>query len=250
MRLIWGSNLANRSPRVLRRGFALALTLVLVVGLVAACGDGEEDVDPTEPPRNTETATEVVEAVGASTAPPTKGPDELMQWESPPPLALEPGVDYRARMTTNFGEIVVDLFEEEAPNTVNNFVFLANEGYYQNVPFHRIIAGFMIQSGDPTGTGAGGPGYRFNDEPIVRDYTKGTLAMANAGPNTNGSQFFITHIDLSGRLDKKYTIFGTVVEGLDVVDQIAQVPVGPSATGEVSSPTEPAFIESIEVITD
>jgi peptidylprolyl isomerase len=256
---------------VLKRFWATALAVLFVVAIVAACGEGDEDVDPTDAPRNTETAADstgspegatdstadteaatedAADELGASTVPPTKGFDELQQWNAPPALALEQGTDYQARMTTNFGEIVVDLFEEEAPITVNNFVFLANEGFYQNVPIHRILSGFVIQSGDPTGTGTGGPGYRFNDEPISRDYAKGTLAMANAGPNTNGSQFFITLADLSGRLPKAYTIFGTVVEGIEVVDRIAQVPVTQSPSGEASSPTEPVFIENIEIITD
>jgi peptidylprolyl isomerase len=188
------------------------------------------------------------ETAGLDEAPPTKGFDELQQWEAPPAMALESGVDYQAKITTNLGEVTVDLFEADAPNTVNNFVFLASEGFYQNVPFHRVLAGFVIQSGDPTGTGTGGPGYRFNDEPITREYSQGTVAMANAGPNTNGSQFFITLADLSGRLPKNYTIFGEVLEGQEVVDQIAQVPVRPSPSGEPSSPTEPVFIENIEII--
>lgn len=224
--------------------------------LLGACGDADEDFDPTEAPRNTATpeptatVTRDASSAGAQDAPPTKGFDELQQWDAPPAMMLEDGVDYRARIITNFGDVTVDLFEGEAPNTVNNFVFLANQGFYENVPIHRVLAGFVIQSGDPTGTGTGGPGYRFADEPVVRDYTRGTLAMANAGPNTNGSQFFITLADLSGQLPKNYTIFGEVVEGLDVVDQIAQVPVQRGPSGEASSPTEPVFIESIEIITN
>lgn len=224
--------------------------------LLGACGDADEDLDPTEAPRNTATpeptatVTRDASSAGAQDAPPTKGFDELQQWDAPPAMMLEDGVDYRARIITNFGDVTVDLFEGEAPNTVNNFVFLANQGFYENVPIHRVLAGFVIQSGDPTGTGTGGPGYRFADEPVVRDYTRGTLAMANAGPNTNGSQFFITLADLSGQLPKNYTIFGEVVEGLDVVDQIAQVPVQRGPSGEASSPTEPVFIENIEIITN
>jgi peptidylprolyl isomerase len=164
-------------------------------------------------------------------------------------MMLEQGKDYGAVLHTNKGDIVVDLDENGAPKTVNNFVFLANEDYYTNVPFHRIISGFMIQTGDPTGTGSGGPGYRFADEPITKDYERGTLAMANAGPNTNGSQFFICHDDLTakGQLQKNYTIFGKVVEGMDVVDAIAAVPVKPNARGENSVPTEPVTIESVEI---
>ena len=168
-----------------------------------------------------------------------------MQWTSPPEMQLEQGKDYRATIRTSMGEIVVDLFETETPITVNNFVFLAENDYYTNVPFHRIIKGFMIQTGDPTGTGAGGPGYKFQDEPVQRDYVKGTLAMANAGPNTNGSQFFITHADVG--LQKDYTIFGEVIEGMDVVDAIASVPVSASARGEKSVPDEPVTLESVEI---
>lgn len=241
---------------MIRRSLALIATLAALAMLLGACGDADEDLDPTEAPRNTATpeptATVTIDAsrAGAQDAPPTKGFDELQQWDAPPAMMLEDGVDYRARIITNFGDVTVDLFEGEAPNTVNNFVFLANQGFYENVPIHRVLAGFVIQSGDPTGTGTGGPGYRFADEPVVRDYTRGTLAMANAGPNTNGSQFFITLADLSGQLPKNYTIFGEVVEGLDVVDQIAQVPVQRGPSGEASSPTEPVFIESIEIITN
>src|SRR5207302_5856543 len=119
-------------------------------------------------------------------------------------------------------DIVVDLFAGEAPKTVNNFVFLARQGFYDGVIFHRTIREFMIQTGDPTGTGRGGPGYKFADEPVRRRYTRGILAMANAGPNTNGSQFFIMHGD-SG-LPPNYTVFGEVREGMDAVDAIATAP--------------------------
>ena len=107
----------------------------------------------------------------------------------------------------------VEFFPEDAPMTVNNFVCLAEDGYFDNTPFHRIVKGFVIQGGDPTGTGSGGPGYKFADEPITKDYERGTLAMANAGPNTNGSQFFIVLDDLRGKLPKNYTIFGRVTGG-------------------------------------
>src|SRR5437016_9511383 len=147
------------------------------------------------------------------------------QWRSPPEMAIDPAKRYRAQIRTNKGDIEVDLLTAEAPKTVNNFVFLARNGFYDGAPFHRVIRGFMIQTGDPTGTGTGGPGYKFADEPIRRDYARGTLAMANSGPNTNGSQFFICHSDLRSRLPKNYTIFGQLTEGLDVLDQLASVPV-------------------------
>jgi peptidylprolyl isomerase len=144
------------------------------------------------------------------------------------------------------GDIKVDLLAKETPNTVNNFVFLAREGFYDNVKFHRIIKGFMIQTGDPTGTGAGSPGYRFPDEPVTLNYDRGIVAMANAGPNTNGSQFFIVQGD-GVNLPKNYTIFGKVTGGLDVVDQIASVPVGPSPGGERSAPQTDVRITNVAI---
>ncbi len=168
------------------------------------------------------------------------------QWNQAPEMQLEQGKDYRALVKTSQGPISIDLFTDDAPNTVNNFVFLANEGFYDGVIFHRTIDGFMIQTGDPTGTGRGGPGYRFGDEPVTRRYTKGIVAMANAGPNTNGSQFFIVHGADVG-LPPNYTIFGQVTDGLDVVDKIATAPTKPG--GEGSSPVNPAHIESVEITT-
>lgn len=172
------------------------------------------------------------------------------QWNQPPAMQLEPGKDYTATLKTSKGDIVIDLDEQGAPITVNNFVFLVQQGFYTNVPFHRVISGFVIQTGDPTGTGAGGPGYKFKDEPVTKDYTRGMVAMANAGPNTNGSQFFITQGDLSGgRLPKNYTIFGEVTQGMDVVDAIANVPVKVGRSGEKSSPVDPVTLESVEIST-
>lgn len=152
---------------------------------------------------------------------------------------------YQAVLTTSEGDITIELFPQEAPKTVNNFVFLAREGFYNGVKFHRIIKGFMVQTGDPTGTGAGGPGYTFEDEPVRRDYTPGIVAMANAGPNTNGSQFFIMHG--TALLPKAYTIFGQVVQGMEVVDRIANTPVTAGPGGEVSRPTRDVRIEKVAI---
>ncbi len=171
---------------------------------------------------------------------------ERKQYPSPPAMQLTKGASYTAVIHTNFGDMIAELYPEDAPKTVNNFVFLARDQFYDGVIFHRVIAGFMAQTGDPRGSGAGGPGYRFDDEPIKRDYERGTLAMANAGPNTNGSQFFICHADLRGRLDKAYTVFGKVIEGIEVLDKIARVPVE-RRSGEVSSPTVAIEISSIEI---
>src|SRR3954471_9926722 len=126
----------------------------------------------------------------------------------------------RATMRTNQGDIVLELFDEDAPKTVDNFKKLAGQGFYDGVIFHRVIRDFMIQGGDPTGTGTGGPGYTFEDEINDHKIARGALAMANAGPNTNGSQFFIVTTPEAQWLDGKHTVFGRVVEGMDVVDRI------------------------------
>ena len=168
------------------------------------------------------------------------------QYPAPPAMAIDTGKTYHAIITTNRGEMTVQLFANEVPITVNNFVFLAQDGFYDDVVFHRIMKGFMVQGGDPTGTGRGGPGYRFPDEPVTRDYVRGTLAMANSGANTNGSQFFLVH-ELAP-LPKNYTIFGLITEGLDTLDGIANTPVTASGGGEVSQPTERVFIERIEIV--
>jgi Peptidyl-prolyl cis-trans isomerase (rotamase) - cyclophilin family len=140
-------------------------------------------------------------------------------------MQIDPNRQYRARMMTSKGEIVIDLAARYAPKTVNNFVFLANEGFYNGVVFHRVISNFVIQGGDPTGTGRGGPGYTFEDEVDPKKnplkHEAGVLSMANAGPNTNGSQFFITHSP-QPHLNGKHTVFGKVTSGMDVVNAIRQ----------------------------
>ena len=143
---------------------------------------------------------------------------------------LEDGKDYRAVIETNKGHMVVDLFQTDVPNTVNNFVFLARNKYYDNVVFHRVLEGFMAQTGDPTGSGRGGPGYQFADE-FVDHLThdgKGVLSMANAGPNTNGSQIFIT-FTATPHLDGRHAVFGKIIEGADVLDKLQRIdPTRPS----------------------
>jgi len=148
-------------------------------------------------------------------------------------------------MHTEKGNITLSLNAKETPITVNNFVTLAKKGFYNNTIFHRAIKGFMIQGGDPKGDGTGGPGYKFDDEPFTGEYLRGTIAMANAGPNTNGSQFFIMHEDYP--LPKNYVIFGHVTKGLEVVDAIAEAPVQLSPSGEQSSPINPVKITSIDI---
>ncbi len=143
------------------------------------------------------------------------------QWSKPPEMQIDSKKKYKARMETDKGTMVIELFADKTPKTVNNFVFLAREGYYDGVIFHRVINDFMVQGGDPTGTGMGGPGYKFADEfhPSLKHNKQGILSMANAGPGTNGSQFFITHVPTPW-LDGKHTVFGQVVEGLDVLMSI------------------------------
>jgi cyclophilin family peptidyl-prolyl cis-trans isomerase len=155
-------------------------------------------------------------------------------------MAIDPKKSYTATLETSAGTMVADLFAGDAPATVNNFVFLAREGFYDGVIFHRVIEGFMIQGGDPTGTGRGGPGYQFKDEPVKRKYNRGTLAMANAGPNTNGSQFFVMHRDYP--LPPNYTIFGALRSGEDVLDAIAT-----AKTGAQDRPVEPVSITSVTI---
>lgn len=144
-------------------------------------------------------------------------------YDRPPELTIDPQKRYTATIATDRGDIVIELFAGKAPRTVNNFVFLAREGFYDGVTFHRVIPGFMAQGGDPTGSGRGGPGYRFADEfhPDLRHDGPGVLSMANAGPGTNGSQFFITH-GPTPHLDDRHTVFGRVVEGMDVVLDIPE----------------------------
>jgi peptidylprolyl isomerase len=161
-------------------------------------------------------------------------------------MGIDQNKQYIATIKTNFGDIVIQLFPKDAPLAVNNFVFLARQGFYDGVKFHRVVKGFVIQGGDPTGTGSGDPGYKFADEQVTRDYVAGTLAMANSGANTNGSQFFIT-LDNLTTLPKKYTIFGIVTGGFDVVKKIGDVPTKLGSDGGLSSPTVDVHIDTITI---
>jgi len=203
------------------------LFILMAVSLLTACGGKEE---PPQPSNKQETTTK--------------------QWDKPPAMAIDQSKKWQATIQTNMGDIQLELFAKDAPKTVNNFVFLAKEGFYNNVLFHRIIKDFMIQTGDPTGTGAGGPGYSFEDElPSPHSYQKGIVAMANAGPNTNGSQFFICNGPGSENLNNypDYTIFGQVINGMDVVEKISNVKVTKNSSGEPSVPTEEVYIKQIVI---
>ena len=162
------------------------------------------------------------------------------QYSAAPALTIDLSKTYTATIETNLGTMTAEFYPADAPVTVNNFVFLAREGYYDGVIFHRVIKGFMIQGGDPTGTGRGGPGYKFADEPVRRKYLRGTLAMANSGPNTNGSQFFVMHSDYA--LPPSYTVFGKLTAGEDVLDAIAT-----TRTATQDRPVEPVTIRTITI---
>ena len=219
-------------------------TIILVMGLISlsvftGCSGANTQNVANRPQEPQDTV--------ISNKTPTPGGVAMAEWSTSPELIIDPEKSYSASIKTNKGEITVELFPKETPITVNNFVFLSREGFYNGVKFHRILSGFMIQTGDPTGTGRGGPGYRFADELVTKDYLRGTLAMANAGPNTNGSQFFIMHSD--NPLPKNYTIFGNTIDGFDTIDAIANSPVTDSPNGEKSTPLEELIINEI-VITE
>jgi cyclophilin family peptidyl-prolyl cis-trans isomerase len=220
------SGTARPRPTVRTSLGVLALALPLAL---AGCGGGDEpagdagDAGPaTSTAADSGTTTGSTEAASAAECPPAEGAAERTEsFDAAPPMCLTPGVDYSAVLTTDAGEVTVDLLEEKAPQTVNNFVFLARHKYYEGVTFHRVIPGFMIQGGDPQGTGAGGPGYEFADElPQEGEYRIGSMAMANAGPETNGSQFFVVTGDSGVSLPPDYSLFGQVTEGMETVTAI------------------------------
>lgn len=213
----------------------LALAVFLTLG--AGCGKpAPAPATPEQPARPAQPA-------------PAAPARSMKRYDAPPPMTIDPKKQYFATLHTTKGDVRIELLPAGAPKTVNNFVFLAREGFYDNVRFHRIIKTFMVQTGDPTGTGAGGPGYRFEDElPPQLPYAPGVVAMANAGPNTNGSQFFIcTGEDARGLNNyPNYTVFGRVVAGMDAVQAIASVPVGPRGR-EMSDPKEEVLIKGVTI---
>jgi cyclophilin family peptidyl-prolyl cis-trans isomerase len=232
---------------------ASLLAVLLLVSFVAACGKSDDKVDEDIPAPTTLSQSDADIESGCWTAADrvdTEGDSELanvQQWSKPPEMQIDGSKKYTALVETNKGSFTIELLPAEAPVTVNNFVCLARAGYYDNTPVHRIVAGFVIQGGDPTGTGSGGPGYKFNDEPVNLDYEKGTVAMANAGPNTNGSQFFVVLDNLTGRLPKNYTLFGKVTDGMDAVDALGKVETKVGRSGEKSTPVEPVTIEKVTI---
>lgn len=217
----------------------------IVVAVVAFTGGGreEEGVQATPNPGPTASPSPTEGGVACGGEAPPAADEEKPQYDAPPEMRIDEGTDYRAVLRSSCGRIVVDLFEEQAPVTVNNFVFLARDGFYDGLVFHRVIEGFMNQGGDPRGDGTGGPGYQFEDE-FVEELSfdrPGLLAMANSGPDTNGSQFFIT-VAPTPHLDGQHTIFGEVVEGMEVVEEINGLPTDPS-----DRPSQTVYIESVRI---
>ncbi len=234
-----------------------AFVLIALVTLVAAaCGDGAVttatattapvgDLPQLRPPTGYAEFRAQPTACGAA-APPEA---VAQSFTAPGDGGLDPGSPVEVTIATSCGDIVVSLDPAMAPETVNSFVFLATEGYFDGTASHRIVPGFVVQAGDPTATGLGGPGYVIPDElpPPGRVYERGDVAMANAGPGTGGSQFFIAFADLA--LPTNFTVFGRVVSGLDVLDRIEQIPLGVGRSGEMSVPLETLYLESVTVTT-
>jgi cyclophilin family peptidyl-prolyl cis-trans isomerase len=185
---------------MVRKAYLRAAGMILVMAIPLAVSCGNEAPEP---------------APGPAPAPAPKP----KTYSSPPAMVIDTGKQYTATIETEKGSMVAELFAKDVPKTVNNFVFLAREGFYDGTTFHRVIPGFMVQGGDPTGTGRGGPGYKFDDEFTGHTHEAGTLSMANAGPNTNGSQFFITFTPQHG-LDGKHSVFGQLIEGMDVLEKL------------------------------
>ena len=224
-------------------GIALAL---VAVGAFILFGGGDDQTDAASP--SVSGSTPAADACDAK-VPSTAG-EQKPTFDAPPKMLIEPSTSYTATMVTSCGTIEIELLPKIAPEGVNNFVFLAKQGFYDGLTFHRIVADFVIQGGDPTGDGSGGPGYQFptDTSPDATFDAPGVVAYANSGPDTNGSQFFIT-LAPTPNLDppQQYTIFGTVTKGMDVVEKIGAQPVGPDTSGAQSAPLVPVYIDSVTI---
>lgn len=231
----------QKNPLIFFAGTSLSILLLVV--LLSARRAPQENIlagsDNRDTPSSTTQTTQKTSTTeeGKTTSMTSK------TYTKPFDMQLKDGVDYKVVLQTSLGNITIDLFEKESPKTVNNFVSLAKDGFYDGLTFHRIIKDFMIQGGDPSGDGTGGPGYKFEDEFNTKKLVKGSLAMANAGPNTNGSQFFIVTTESTPWLDGRHTNFGQVTEGMDIVDKISLV-----ATGNNDKPVTPVTIDKVEVL--
>ncbi|ABZ84333.1 peptidyl-prolyl cis-trans isomerase, cyclophilin-type [Heliomicrobium modesticaldum Ice1] len=218
----------------------VAAVAMMALFTTAGCSNEPEQKKAQEPPQQTRPAKP--DSPKPSTA------ERNNKYQAPPAMQIDPKKQYTATIQTNRGTFEIALLAADAPKTVNNFVFLAREGYYDGIRFHRIIKDFMIQTGDPLGNGTGGPGYKFADElPPKLSYGPGVVAMANAGPNTNGSQFFICNGEKAKNLNQmpNYTVFGRVIEGMETVLKISDTPVTAGFGGERSAPTEEIIMEKV-----
>jgi len=214
------SQVPRRVPQLLATLAILAVAMIAFSVYVGRNAGGSPGVAPTPTP------SPIVSAACGSlnfgpALTPTAGNAAKHTYSAPPPMAINTAHHYLVTMNTNKGTITLCLDPQLAPNTVNNFVFLTRNQFYDGLKFHRVEPSFVIQGGDPVGTGSGGPGYQFKDEPVLGEYTPGAVAMANSGANTNGSQFFICTVDDSKKLAKSYNLFGYVQTGMDVVLKIA-----------------------------
>ena len=223
------------------------LVLAALLSLSAFMAAVAQDASPEASP-SADLGTPV-EALECWSDEPSSAEAGYPQYPGVPEMKIDNTKAYYATVETNRGTFVIQLYADVAPVTVNNFVCLATNNYYDGVTFHRVIRDFMIQTGDPTGTGRGGPGYQFNDELPGEElnYIDGSVSMANSGPNTNGSQFFISNANNAGKLQKSYTIFGQVIEGQDVVQTISEVPVSPNAMGDQSVPNATITILDVTI---
>ncbi len=219
----------TRESQILRLLALLSVALVL-----AGCGAASP-------------ASSASSATATPAASPTSAASNNGPYKHPPPMTIDVHHRYFADITTTDGAFTVELLPKVAPIAVNNFVFLARHHYYDHNIFHRIMAGFMIQTGDPTGTGFGGPGYVFKDEPVTLKYVPGVVAMANHGPNTNGSQFFIVTGPQASSLPPAYTIFGKVIRGMKVVEKISNTPVTQTPSGELSQPLKTVMMKTVVI---
>lgn len=244
----------KRNQQIIVSFVLLSSAVLLLAGCSWESAPVAKDPKPAELPldklKRTETDRQLAEETkkkeGEKEATKKVMPESMSgkQYPSAPTMTIDAAKKYVATLHTEKGDIEIDLAAAATPITVNNFVFLAHEKFYDGVIFHRTIPGFMIQGGDPTGTGSGGPGYRFDDEAFSGSYKRGTVAMANAGPDTNGSQFFIMHADYA--LPPNYVIFGQVTKGLEVVDAIATAPT--QTGGEGSRPVAPVKIVTVDIV--
>lgn len=234
------------SVRFLTTGLAVWTGICI---LLSGCGAKPEAGVSPSPSQNTQAAPVTTKPSAAPSVTPAQSPAK--SWTKPPEMSIDTSKTYKAVFKTSKGDFTVELFAKDAPKAVNNFVFLSKEHFYDGVTFHRIIETFMIQTGDPKGNGTGGPGYKFDHEPTQYKYDKGIVAMANSGPNTNGSQFFIVTGDASHLNSKPdYTVFGKVTEGMDTtVMSIAKTPVKTNPlNGQPETPTEKVTIDSIQIL--